>query len=159
MRHLPQVTLLLLATLLAGCGSSPMGTDPNPPGSILPKLTGNWQIQAGPAPGSAITSTGVALLGALTGSGTHVTGNLRLINPASPGSCTYPLQALLFSGAVDRANQLTLTSQPFSGSIATLRLTLNPETRLPSHGDLQIDGGSCSVPSTPAIGALLATSD
>ena len=158
MRHAALLPALLLLPLLSGCGSSPAGTNPNPPGTIPAKslpataLNGLWQIAADTSHPSAITS----FTGALQTSGDKVTGTLHALT-APAASCVDPFTDLAAAGQIDASGALTLTL-PIAGGVATLTATIpaNPATR--ASGTWQILGGSCAMASTPIHLQHLSTS-
>lgn len=145
--------LLLLLILLAGCGSSPVPTA----AVAYPDLTGNWQIQstnvsaAGPA-------AQVVLLGALRNSTTtaDVSGTFRFSDLAQPLGCALN-QVVSLSGTVDSGGNLSLSS-PTSASGSTIKTQLHPSaTPNPiENGTIEIDGTSCALASSSAIGVEIA---
>jgi hypothetical protein len=97
-------------------------------------------------PSGTGSQTAGSFQGALSGQGSAVSGVFRLQqNLPVPTPCVSPTQDIPFSGSVDANNLLTLTSTPFSGSVATLSfpLSLNPVNR--SNGTVQITGGACAL--------------
>ncbi len=104
--------LLPLAALLA-CGSG-LPSSSTTPGLALPP-TGDYVLTL--SPGAA----GANLLpGALTVSGTRVTGAFQYNNPQAP-NCGQ--QTIFFTGTVNNSTDLaTLTSSVFAGSTTTFKL-------------------------------------
>jgi len=137
---------LLAASLLAGCGASLTPVTPSAPAS----LAGNWQISVDDLTAPPL-NTRFAMSGALAVQGSQVTGTFRAL-PVVNTLCVSDRQDLAFTGAIDSPNMLTLTSAPFSGSVATLRFPVPPTNNV-STGTATIVGGLCATSAT-AVTAL-----
>lgn len=66
-----------------------------------------------------------------------------------------PTQDIAFTGSVDTTNLLTLTSTPFSGSVATLQLQLPLSANNIARGSIVISGGSCALASSTVLGVFI----
>ena len=148
----PQILTLLAATLLSGCGASLTTITPVTP-SAPASLAGNWQMQIQNSSIGTPATASILMPGSLSVQGPIVSGTLRVIrfiagNLTSP--CLSFTQGIAFTGTVDTSGLLTLTSAPFSGSIATLQLQL-PLVNNIGRGTAQIVGGACATPSTSLI--------
>lgn len=132
---------LLAASFLSGCGAYLTTITPSAPAG----LGGNWQISVyeltAPPPNARF-----AISGALAVQGSQVTGTFRAL-PTVNTPCVSDRQDLAFTGALDSANMLTLTSAPFSGSVATLRFPVPPTNNV-STGTATIVGGLCATSAT-----------
>lgn len=156
MRSAALLCLLVFPALFAGCGSSPAGTDPNPPGTIPPKsalpvLDGNWEFIA-TYPTNAVfpaqLPTPVAnFTGALQSSGGKVTGTLRALALPASTACVGIFTDLPASGTLDGAGNLTL-SIAVSGGTATITTALAGNLQTKTPGSWIITGGPCAMPST-----------
>ena len=146
------VAVLLAASLLGGCSSSPG----NMFGSDASGLAGNWQIETS-ATASSSSPQGVVLLGALQSSGKQVSGTFRFTNIAQPDACGFD-QVVLLSGVIGSDNRLTLASAPQADG-STIKVSLNLADAQPYSGlgTVEVDGGSCAVASASAIGSQVAT--
>ena len=147
------LALTLLTATLVGCGTSTTTNTPVTP-SALAGLAGNWQMQIQSTASIGIPpSVSILMPGVLSVQGATVSGTLRIIQ-FIPGRLSSPClslnQGISFTGIVDASNLLTLTSAPFSGSIATLQLQL-PIVRGVSSGTAQIVGGNCATAPTPLV--------
>lgn len=140
--------LLLAVLVVAGCGGSP--GDPVTP---APNLTGNWMIDSSVSATGALPQTLFDLTGALQSSGSQVTGIFR---PAilSQGTPCLLLPVLSLKGSIDSHRDLTLTSTLPNGAIIKLSLALSVDQ--PYAGTVELDGGSCPIPSTAVTGMEIA---
>ena len=119
-------------------------------------LAGNWQIETS-ATASSSSLEGVVLLGALQSSGNHVSGNFRFTNLAQPDACGSN-QVVLLSGTIGSHHDLTLTSAPLpNGTSIKVSLKLADAQPYSGLGTVEVNGGSCSVPTASAIGSEVAT--
>ncbi len=146
--------LFLLA--VAGCG----GTSVLPPSkpivppapvtpSVLAALPGDWIALVKPvAATTPVLPTPIASFsGALTVTGTTITGTFRAFAPDFAGSCPSLTAALPVSGTLDANNNLTLTGTVSGGTVTiTAALPQNLHAYIP--GSYQIVGGTCPVPAT-----------
>lgn len=116
----------------------------------MPDLTGNWQIQSF---SNSVTNplTGVTLLGALESSGSNVSGTFRFSNI---GQLTCSLdQVANFSGSISSNSKLTLTSATLpNGTTIKLSLAISGGGPYSGTGTIEVDGSTCAVASTPALG-------
>lgn len=143
---------LIGAAILTGCGA---GTTAIPAGTI-PNITGNWQIQNQPSSG-VITSI-QSFTGALSSTGAAVTGTLRYLGSplVAAAPCVSLTQDISVTGTIDATNLVTLTTQPFAGSVAVITLQLPLDSRnFTTAGSITITGGACAAPSTAAFGMLV----
>lgn len=147
------LTLLTASTLLSGCGAALSTITPVTPAAPA-SLAGNWQMQIqSTTTGTTLPTISILMPGALSVQGPTVSGILRVVEflPGGfPSPCLSSTQGIAFTGTVDASSLLTLTSTPFSGSIATLKLQL-PLVNSNARGTAQIVGGTCATPSTPLI--------
>lgn len=157
MRRLLTALLLPPMVALSGCGS---GIPPGPaPNALVNTVVGNWQMQVQ----SSVTGPGTVyfdLLGELSVSGSSVSGTFQIPSTLFTNfPChTSATQSLSFSGSLSSEDLLTLTSAPFSGSVATLQLQLpikNVGGTGLAIGTISIAGGPCAYPSTPVEGVLV----
>jgi hypothetical protein len=137
---------LPLAALLA-CGGSD-SSNSIPAGGAT---TGDYIITV--AGGTAQASV---FTGALTVSGTAVTGTFRYNNPGT--ICVSSAQDIPFTGTVVNGS-LILTSSSFVNSVATITLPLpfgnNTSNQQVSTGTAVIAGGTCALASTTAKGQYI----
>lgn len=135
----------LLALALAGCGSST--SPPVPVNPTLATLPGDWYFSFGNADGSNPID---GLLGALSVQGSTVNGVFRINDPQHSPPCLPATQDIVFTGTLDADNLLALTSAPFAGSVATLRVQL-PLAKGTAQGTGQIVGPVCAFASLPLL--------
>jgi hypothetical protein len=131
--------LLLPLALLLACGST------TPISTTTPTPSGDYVFLIEPAGGTSLSFSGN-----LSVSGTSVSGVFRDNNPSA--NCVPSSQDIPFSGSILNG-VLTLTSGPFSNSIATLTIPI-PLTPTSSGskiatGTAVISGGTCAVASSP----------
>ena|GEM_PF-2021766 len=154
MRLIPGA-FLATSTLLVmtACGMPATISTPTP---AAQDVTGNWQIQSIPTgPSGSTPTSGILLLGALKSQGSQVSGTLRFADLMIPNNCGTPLAPLTFTGSVDAAKNLTLTSSSIPGSSITVQLPLAVAVSGFSTGTLAITGNACNFASAPAIGAQI----
>jgi hypothetical protein len=141
---------LLLATLptlaLTGCAAllnSFLGSSGTPA-----NVTGNWSFAIDP--GTSAAQTLPALIGALAGQGSNVTGTLHGAN------CIAATQDIDFTGSQTNSGTLTLTSTNLPSNLATLTVTTSTLAGITTaSGTLAITGnGPCAMASTSVIGGL-----
>ena len=139
--------LLLAVLVVAACGGSP--GDPVTP---APNLTGNWTIDSSESATGALPQTLFNLTGALQSSGSEVTGILRpaILSQGTP--CLLPV--LNLKGSINSHRDLTLASALPNGTIIKLSLALS--VGQPYAGTVELDGGSCPIPSTAVTGMEIA---
>ena len=143
-----QIILCGCLALLFGCGTTPTPTAATPSAPAAAPLTGNWQFELFSNPTSVISNFN----GALTQQGSAFTGTFRLQILSSGTPCVPTTQDISFTGAVDAADTLTLTSVSFaSGSVATLKLQLPLSAENFANGTAQITGGLCPVASSTVL--------
>jgi hypothetical protein len=108
------LAIVVIASLLTGCGSVTPPTTSSAPSN----LTGDWAFGitalSGPGP-LAITQ----LNGALSGGGQNITGVFQAIEGSG---CVSPTFDIAFTGSQDTAGDLTLTSTNLSGNVATITI-------------------------------------
>ncbi|HEV2135311.1 MAG TPA: hypothetical protein VGR47_13840 [Terracidiphilus sp.] len=144
--------VVLTASLLAGCGSSPGSAF----GSLSSaNVTGNWQIQTS-ANSSAASPQGIVLLGALENSGSQVSGTFRFTNLAQPYACGSN-EVVSLSGAAG-SNNLTLTSATLpNGTTIKVSLKIMGAQPYSGLGTVEVDGSTCAVAAASAIGSQIAS--
>lgn len=148
MKGQARFALFFAALALAGCGSPAVTTVK---AVIVPDLTGNWQIQT-----NAGTQPGLLLLGALTSTGSQVTGTFRFTNLSEPASCELN-QVVALSGAIDSNNNLALTSAALpNGNTVKASLVIGAAQPYAGTGAMEVDGAPCAFASTASIGELIA---
>lgn len=133
---------------LTGCvaPSGSMNTSP-----IVPDLTGNWQIQTN-VTSQVVPPPGILLLGALTSTGSQVTGTFRFNNLANPSTCALN-EVVALSGTIDSKNNLTLTSATLpNGTTIKVSLGIGAAQPYAGTGTMEVDGATCAFASTAAIG-------
>jgi len=146
--HLKLAAAFAAAFALAGCN---MGMSSNAPAPSMPNLTGNWQIQVGPA----ITSppTVVSLAGAMQNQGSQVTGTFY-----TSSVCSAP-EVVNYTGMVDSMGNLTLTTPGVNVQLLVPTSATALATGMISAGPLPNDGPVCALllgPS-PAVGAQISS--
>jgi hypothetical protein len=148
MRSRLRFTLLLPITALLACATSSTPTVTNP--SYTP-VGGDYVITV--AAGTASAST---FSGDLAVSGSSVSGVFRYYNPGTV--CVSGSQDIPFTGTFANST-LTLTSSPFSSSVATINITLplgtNTSGAQVASGTAVITGGTCALASTNAQAQLI----
>ena len=158
--RLQHLQLFLLVSLL-GCGSSQIPPAkviplvPSSPTPVTPNITGitgNWDVGL---QDSASSDTIYDFEGALTTQGPAVTGVFRINDPQHSPPCIPASEDIQFSGSVDSNDVLTLTSTPFSGSVATLKIQLpvssGPIDFNTTSGEAQVVGTPCAVESAKIL--------
>lgn len=145
--------VVLAASLLVGCGSSPRSGFGN---LTAADVTGNWQIQSS-ANSTTASPQGIVLLGALENSGSQVSGSFRFTNLAQPDACGSN-QVVSLSGAVGSNNELTLSSAALPNG-TTIKVSIKIMNAQPYSGigAVEVVGPACAVASAPAIGSQVAS--
>lgn len=129
----------LALALLSGCGAH----SADPALQIGAQLQGNWSFAPAAAkPASAQTSgeTPTLNLGFTQGAYETVSAVARLTGV----SCVSPDTDILLTGSVNGSNQLTLISQPFSGTTLTLTGAVAPAGSSIVSAAWSFAGGSCA---------------
>ncbi len=127
---------LLSGSLLAGCGLA------NTPLQIGTSLSGNWSF----APNSA----GVSLNLGFTQGAYETVSAVAHLNGAS---CISPSTNILLTGSVAAANQMTLISSPFNGTILTLKGSVTPDGKAIGNATWSFAGGNCGSMGTAEVTA------
>lgn len=132
------------------------------PQGQVPNVTGNWQIESASIYGpNGSTTSGITLYGGLVSNGQAensslgVTGTLTFGYLGPPTTCHQP-QAISFTGTVDAARNLTLTSETLQGGgVVTVNMPL-PATlsTYGTGGSISVSAGACTQASMGVTGAL-----
>ena len=143
-RRLAALTTLglagLVVGLLSGCStanSSGMNTQTTAPSNSFAAVTGNWKFTTGT---SAHLS---ALAGALTVSGTTVTGTLHPL----VATCAASTNLLQVAGTIDASGFLTMTSSDLAGGQLSISGNLAEDRRSLTNPTITITAGICSLTS------------
>lgn len=153
MRYPTLLALLLPSLLLVGCGSSPKGTNPNPPKpASLAIFKGNREITADATPSTTVSLSLPAPIADFTGTGAfhtaygRETATLVLATPVG-AQCVGISTNLPATDAVDAFGNLTL-NVAVPGGTATITATLPSRLETSSPGVWQITSGPCAMPLT-----------
>lgn len=139
--------LFLAVLVVAGCGGSSSA-----PVTAAPNLSGNWTISPNVPAGGAFPQTLIDLTGALQSSGSQVAGIFRPAVLSQGTPCSLPI--LNFKGSIGSHDDLALTSVLPDGAIIKLSLALSAGQ--PYAGTIELDGGSCPIPSNAVTGMEIA---
>jgi hypothetical protein len=142
----PALSAALLTLLIAGCSVD--RTTSSSPSS--PAISGNWQFTS--------TDPSAANLPQISGSISGTTSAFTAtFHPTYANACVTPQTLLTFTGAVDSANILRMTSAPF-GQGSVLTLTANYSGSALTNATYTIAGGTCAFASAkiaPTTGTQL----
>ncbi len=145
---------LVPLVLLTGCGSNA----PSMVSVVYPDVTGNWQIQTSAVPVEGqLTNQSVLLLGALQSTGADVNGTFRFSYLEATPGC--PLdEVVTLSGTTDSEGNLSLSSATLTNG-AKIKVALHaPVKPTPLRaGSIEVDGSSCAIASSAAIGGEIAS--
>ncbi len=151
------LALAIAASGLESCSTGVPGI-PGTSSPLYPSVSGNWQIQSGSGNTTVLPATILLFTGALSSSGSAVTGvgtiselNSSAANPVAPCLLNVPVT---LTGTVDVLGNLSLTSSSLNGGTATIQL-LTPASTGFAAGTIALTGGSCALLSGPALGLLV----
>lgn len=126
----------LVLTFAAGCGVQ------NPPLQVGSKLSGNWAFTSA-SPKLALN------LGFTQGAYETVSAVARLTGSA----CVPPTTDIVLSGSVSGTNQMMLVSQPFNGTVLTLKGTVASDSKGIAGATWNFSGGNCGSLGAMAVSA------
>lgn len=130
----------LLAIACAGCTATHMA-------GPAANVTGNWQFTSQPASSS---SSQITLNAGLS---SQVNGQVSAVAHLNGASCTSASTPITMAGTLNGFGQLTLTSQPFGGTVLTIKGEIPAGSSKLTNTTLAFSGGSCgSLGARPADG-------